>query len=172
MSRRPESNSYPIQYWIFLLLIISCKNKTTEVKSDSSQTSKYLFKLSKSHPDTVKLDTVQRNSIHFYSRLDSIVKKERYKPENSTHNTYLFVYHFDNKKDIPTKIDNYDESKSKIFLPSNEQSIIYEYSFDKLGMNYISLIYLESFYFRRDSNDSIQEIEFSGIFQDSVYVTQ
>lgn len=154
---------------MFLLIGLSC-NKNEKGKTIVPANSEIKFSIDSPLSDSLSLNKKYFNSITFYPRLDSIRESEVLAESEIKSSTFLFVYQFGPDESTPNKIEEYDESKSDIFIPEKSQTISFDYSFDQKGMNNMVLIFLENIYFETKSGDSLRIIDNYGIYKHRVFI--
>lgn len=158
-----------IVFCLFLILT-SCK-KEVESKLQINQANSENPKFTVLNPilDTVRKNVRYENVIKFNSFKDSIQQAEKLSDSLVTNNTFLFCYIFDSDKKLPERIKDYKEDESSVFLPVND-SIFYDFSFNREGWNRKVLILLEQVYFSVE-DEKLRILEQHSIQIDSVFVT-
>jgi hypothetical protein len=164
---------------LFLLSLIGCKeisDRDTDVEPSKSSVENN-FTFLNDFPDTLKQNSLHKNSLIFERIKDSTVIANQINDSIITYYEYLFVYNFETEDEIPLTarklpldFNEFDFKGALVFIPKTENSIEFEMKLTRKGYNYLVFDFYNILHYPTHQNDYIRVKDKSSRYIERVYV--
>lgn len=162
-----------------LLSLIGCKeisNRDIEVKSSKSSIENN-FKFLNDFPDTLKQNSLYKNSLIFKRIKDSMVVANQVNDSIITYYEYLFVYNYETEDEIPLTarklpldFDEFDFKGALVFIPKTENSIEFEMKLTRKGYNYLVFDFYNILHYPTHQDEYIRVKDKSSRYIERIYI--